>query len=39
MTLGRYFGMRFLVTALAVFGGVVFLVALLDSVAWIGHRV
>jgi lipopolysaccharide export system permease protein len=32
MTLGRYFGMRFLVTALAVFGGVVFLVALLDSV-------
>lgn len=32
MTLGRYFGMRFLVTVLAVFGGVVFLVALLDSV-------
>lgn len=32
MTLGRYFGMRFLVTALAVFCGVVFLVALLDSV-------
>ena len=32
MTLGRYFGMKFLVTALAVFGGVVFLVILLDSV-------
>jgi lipopolysaccharide export system permease protein len=32
MTLGRYFGMRFLVTVLAVFVGVVFLVALLDSV-------
>jgi lipopolysaccharide export system permease protein len=32
MTLGRYFGMRFLVTVLAVFCGVVFLVALLDSV-------
>lgn len=32
ITLGRYFGMRFLVTALAVFCGVVFLVALLDSV-------
>jgi lipopolysaccharide export system permease protein len=32
LTLGRYFGMRFLVTALAVFGGVIFLVALLDSV-------
>jgi lipopolysaccharide export system permease protein len=32
MTLGRYFGMRFLVTVVAVFAGVVFLVALLDSV-------
>ncbi len=32
MTLGRYFGMKFLVTALAVFGGVVFLVILLDLV-------
>ena len=32
LTLGRYFGMRFLVTVLAVFGGVIFLVALLDSV-------
>jgi lipopolysaccharide export system permease protein len=32
LTLGRYFGTRFLVTALAVFGGVIFLVALLDSV-------
>ncbi len=32
MTMGRYFGMKFLVTALAVFGGVVFLVILLDSV-------
>lgn len=32
MTLGRYFGMRFLMTVLAVFGGVIFLVALLDSV-------
>jgi lipopolysaccharide export system permease protein len=31
-TLGRYFGMRFLVTAVAVFAGVVFLVALLDAV-------
>ena len=32
LTLGRYFGMRFLTTALAVFAGVVLLVALLDSV-------
>ena len=32
MTLGRYFGMRFLITAVAVFAGVVFLVALLDAV-------
>jgi lipopolysaccharide export system permease protein len=32
MTLGRYFGSRFLVNAVAVFAGVVFLVALLDSV-------
>ena len=32
MTLGRYFGLRFLVTVLAVFGGVILLVALLDSV-------
>ncbi len=32
LTLGRYFGMRFLITAVAVFAGVVFLVALLDSV-------
>ncbi len=32
MTLGRYFGMRFLVTVVAVFSGVVLLVALLDSV-------
>lgn len=32
MTLGRYFGMRFFVTVVAVFGGVVLLVILLDSV-------
>ena len=32
MTLGRYFGLRFLTTAVAVFGGVILLVALLDSV-------
>jgi len=32
MTLGRYFGMRFLVTVVAVFAGVVLLVILLDSV-------
>ena len=32
MTLGRYFGMRFLVTVLAVFGGVILLVTLLDAV-------
>lgn len=31
-TLGRYFGLRFLITVLAVFTGVVVLVALLDSV-------
>ena len=31
-TLGRYFGMRFLTTVVAVFGGVVLLVILLDSV-------
>jgi lipopolysaccharide export system permease protein len=31
-TLGRYFGMRFLVTVVAVFAGVILLVALLDSV-------
>ncbi len=32
MTLGRYFGMKFLTTVLAVFSGVVLLVILLDSV-------
>lgn len=32
MTLGRYFGMKFLVAAMAIFTGVVFLVILLDSV-------
>lgn len=32
MTLGRYFGMRFLVTVVAVFCGVVLLVVLLDAV-------